>query len=193
MIGAWLSAAGVALVSAFVPVVPIEPYLLGVVAVTGHGAVGLGIAAGIGQTLGKLLIFLGARGTLRSQALQRWLAKHTARFRQPAPVLADGTVAVAGAGAPVGHDSDPTGRWRLPGRPTLRRWSRALTGALARPALAVPVLLLSATLGMPPLLLVTFYAAGTRMRAAVFAAVCLAGRTARFIAVAAVPDLAHLV
>jgi hypothetical protein len=65
----------------------------------------------------------------------------------------------------------------------------AVVAWLDRPALAAPVLLLSAVVGFPPLLLVSVYAARTSMSALVFALVCLAGRSVRFVLVALAPHL----
>jgi membrane protein YqaA with SNARE-associated domain len=206
VIKAWVTTMLVATVSAFLPAVPIEPYLLGAVAATGHSGLLLGIAAGVGQTVGKVLIFSGTRGTLRSAALRRWIDRHAARFRDKAPAGApDGPVSggpagegpVSGGRAGEGPVSggpvpvSPRRRRRTVG-PTLKRWQEALMAALRHPTLAVPVLLLSAVTGVPPLLLVVFYAAGTKMPAGLFAAVCLVGRSARFIAIASVPHLAGI-
>lgn len=42
---------------------------------------------------------------------------------------------------------------------------------------------------MPPLLVTSVYAAGTRMSAATFGVICLVWRSVRFIAIALVPQL----
>jgi membrane protein YqaA with SNARE-associated domain len=156
LIGALLATLATAFVSALVPAVPVEPYLVALVATTAYPAVPLALAAAVGQTAGKLLIFLGVRGAVRS----RWL-------RRRAP---------AGSG----------------GSRRLRRVRAAavrLTALLDRPAYGVPVVALSASVGFPPLVAVSAYAGRTRMPASLFAAVCLAGRTARFVALAAAPQL----
>lgn len=83
-----LAAALVGLVSAFVPVTPAEPYLIAAAA-SGHGhPVVLGIAAALGQTTGKLGIFLVSRGAVRSAWLQRKIAdrrvgRHRRRLTLP--------------------------------------------------------------------------------------------------------------
>jgi membrane protein YqaA with SNARE-associated domain len=69
-----------AAMSAFVPVTPIEPYLVGVVAATGANPVALGLAAAVGQTAGKVLIFLSARRGMR------WLSRR-GRHRAPNRLL----------------------------------------------------------------------------------------------------------
>jgi membrane protein YqaA with SNARE-associated domain len=153
--GALLGTLLVGFVSAVVPAVPIEPYLVGLVATTSYAAVPLGLAAAVGQTAGKLLIFLGVRGAVRS----RWLRRRAGPTPEAAP----------------------------PGR--LRSAARRLTTLLDQPRYATPVVLLSAAVGFPPLLAVSAYAGRTRMTAGLFAAVCLVGRSARFVALAAAPHL----
>jgi hypothetical protein len=60
---------------------------------------------------------------------------------------------------------------------------------LDRPGVAAPIVFLSALVGVPPLLVTSVYAAGTHMSAAMFGAICLVGRSIRFIAIALVPPL----
>ncbi|GIF65324.1 hypothetical protein Ais01nite_33590 [Asanoa ishikariensis] len=67
----------VGVVSAFLPVTPVEPYVVAAVATTGEAAWIVGTAAAVGQTVGKLLIFCTARGALRSAWLRRRLTKPT--------------------------------------------------------------------------------------------------------------------
>jgi hypothetical protein len=81
MIATVVTTAAVAAASAFVPAIPVEAYLVAVVTTTGTNPVAPGIAAGLGQTAGKLLTFLAARGVIRSSQLRRWLA--------PAPIGPD--------------------------------------------------------------------------------------------------------
>jgi membrane protein YqaA with SNARE-associated domain len=75
MIAVAAAAVLVGAVSAFLPVTPVEPYVVAAVATTGSSAWIVGTAAAVGQTAGKLLIFLAARGALRSA----WLRRHAAR------------------------------------------------------------------------------------------------------------------
>jgi hypothetical protein len=49
--------------------------------------------------------------------------------------------------------------------------------------LSAPTVFLSALVGMPPLLVTSVYAAGTQMSAATFGAICLVGRSVRFMPV----------
>lgn len=143
-------------VSAVLPVTPIEPYLLGAAVTTDTPPVSLGIAAGLGQTAGKLLIFVLSRGTLRSKTAERLLLRH---LRKPA--------------APSGGS---------------RRAQRTLA-ALDRPRHAAAILFLSSTTGFPPLLMTSVYLARGRMPAALFAGICVLGRSLRFSTLAMAPHL----
>ncbi|SDL75513.1 hypothetical protein SAMN05216298_5071 [Glycomyces sambucus] len=176
MIAAYLSTLVTAFVSAFVPITPIEPYLIGVAAVTGYGPVGLGLTAAVGQTAGKTVIFLGARGVFRSGRVQRWVARVSEHRRRKRVVNADQPVSALRQ------------RIRALGVP-LRTAAAMLTALLEKPALTLPILLLSAFVGLPPLLATSIYIAGTPMRTPVFATVCFTGRAARFIVIAFGPQL----
>jgi membrane protein YqaA with SNARE-associated domain len=201
MIAAVVTTAAVAAASAFVPAIPIEAYLIAVITTTGADPVALGIAAGLGQTAGKLLTFLAARGVIRSSWLRRWLGRRTGR---PGSGPADGSpprrawartrrrLVVAGERMAAAL------RCAVP--PALERWSRAAARSasaaskrliilLDRPVVAAPIVFLSALVGMPPLLVTSVYAAGTQMSAATFGAICLVGRSVRFVAIALVPQL----
>ena len=157
-----LAAAAVGLLSAFLPFTPVEPYLIAAVATTGAPAVALGVAAAVGQTAGKILIFLGARGAIRSAWLQHRLDR-----RKPAR----------------------PNRWRaILARPEAA--GARLVEVMDRPRQATGVLLVSAVTGFPPLLAVSVYLGRTPMRPLVFAAACLLGRTIRFVAIALAPHLA---
>ena len=65
------------------------------------------------------------------------------------------------------------------------RWSR-LGDLLRRPRTGVPLVLASASLGLPPLAVVSVLAGAAGQRRRTFAALCLGGRLARF-AVLAIP------
>jgi membrane protein YqaA with SNARE-associated domain len=161
-----LSAFAVAALSAFVPVTPVEPYLVALAA-GGQPTVAVGIAAAAGQTAGKLVIFLGTRAALRSGTVRGWSSRLAARYSRRSRFSR-----------------------RSPAEPgRFRAGLRRLTALLDRPALVVPTVLLSAVTGVPPLLAVSVHAARTRVSAPVFALCCLAGRAIRFVAVASVPGL----
>ncbi|WP_017571942.1 YqaA family protein [Nocardiopsis halotolerans] len=95
----------VALVSGVVPVVNIEVYLLGAVVVLDDGAlVGMAVAAGAGQTLGKLPYYYAGRGTLsapwirrRAATPGRWAARAEGwrRRAEERPAWGAGLVAVS--------------------------------------------------------------------------------------------------
>lgn len=155
-----VSAFAVAALSAFVPVTPVEPYLVALAA-GGQPMVAVGIAAAAGQTAGKLVIFLATRATLRSGTVRGWAARIGARYSRRSPAE--------------------------PGR--LRVRLRRLTALLDRPTLVVPTVLLSAVTGVPPLLAVSVHAARTRVSASAFALCCLTGRALRFLAIASLPTL----
>jgi hypothetical protein len=169
-----LTTAAVGILSAFVPFTPVEPYLIAAAATTGAAPIILGIAAAAGQTTGKVIIFLAARGAIHSP----WLQGRLSSVRRPAvrrPAVRRPAV-------------DPPGRVS-----TLLARPKAVTGrllrSLSRPRLATPVLLVSAVTGFPPLLVASVYLARTPMRLAVFSATCMLGRTLRFVTVALAPGL----
>jgi len=85
-----------AALSAFVPFTPIEPYLVGVVAATDANPVALGLAAAVGQTAGKVLIFLSARGGFRRLKHGRHRAPSKLLLFLDRPVLAVPVVVVSG-------------------------------------------------------------------------------------------------
>jgi membrane protein YqaA with SNARE-associated domain len=201
MIAAVVTTAAVAGVSAFVPAVPIEAYLVAAITTTGIDPVALGLAAGLGQTAGKLLTFLAARGVIRSSRLRRSLGPRTelsgsgsaevsplrrawARTRRCLVAVRVRTVAALRYVVPPA-----LGRWSKAAGRSASAASKRLIVLLDRPFVAVPIVFLSALVGMPPLLVTCVYAAGTHMSATTFGAICVVGRSIRFIAIALVPQL----
>ncbi|MFG3342493.1 hypothetical protein [Glycomyces sp. NPDC048151] len=183
MIAACLTAALTALVSAFFPVTPVEPYLVALAATTDYSPVALGVAAAVGQTVGKTTLFLGVRGALHSARLRSWVdAVEERRERRRACAASDPEPARSGPGTAVRE------RLRAPLAP-LWAIGRKLLRLLDRPALAAPILLLSATTGLPPLMATSVCAAGTRISLPLFVAACLVGRSVRFVAIAYAPQL----
>lgn len=79
-------------------------------------------------------------------------------------------------------------RWPKP-RSSSGRFIGRVTARLDRPVLAAPIVFLAASAGIPPLAIVVFYAAKTRMSWLLFFLVALAGRSLYFIAIALVPSL----
>jgi membrane protein YqaA with SNARE-associated domain len=167
MIGTLLATLGVGFVSAFFPGLPAEPYLIAVVASTSTNSAALALATAIGQSAGKLVMFLAARGTLRTPLVSRWITKQREKLSRR----------VAGNVA------------ESPGR--LRRavaWLRNLAPKDSN-TVNVPILLLSAFVGIPPLLLMTLTASASKMRTVVFVATCLTGRSARMLVIAIIPGV----
>jgi membrane protein YqaA with SNARE-associated domain len=169
MLGALLSVLFAAALSAFVPVTPIEPYLVVMATAGDQPPLPVSITAAAGQTAGKLLIFLATRATLRSGRLRRWAERVAQRY--------------GGRGAPVAETREHAVRTRI------RTAGRRLIALLDRPALVVPIVFVSAVVGVPPLLAVAVHAARTRVPATVFALCCLTGRALRFLAIMTAPDL----
>lgn len=66
------------------------------------------------------------------------------------------------------------------------RWSARVNAALARPRTAVPVVLAAASVGLPPLAIVSVAAGAAGQQRSIFGATCLVGRLVRF-GVIAVP------
>ncbi|MFF5289643.1 hypothetical protein [Paractinoplanes globisporus] len=191
MIAALVTTAAVSAASAFVPAIPIEAYLVAAVTTTGADPVALGIAAGLGQTAGKLLTFLAARGVVRSSRLRRWLERRTGPAGgSPHRTWARLALARERMAAALSRAVPPAiGRWSKAAARSVRVASKRLIVLLDRPVLAVPTVFLSALLGIPPLLVTTVYAAGTHMSATTFGVICLVGRSIRFIAIALAPQL----
>ena len=157
--------------SAFVPVLNAETYLTATAAtVDARTAVAVALAVGIGQTAGKSVVFLAAR---RGRTLRMpWR-------RRPRPVP-----------APDGADPDPTPNGVGAVTPSsggrfgwLREAGRRGLALMDRPLLGTGVVLVSASVGVPPLALTAIAAGLSRMRLPIFAATVLGGRTVWFLAV----------
>ena len=167
---------GVGVLSALVPIVNAEAYVLALAAtvppVHGWSSVA-GIA--VGQTVGKQLMFAAARRGSRSGRLTR-PTRLTRRRRS------DDTRR---------RRSDDARPRREPGpfRRRLRAWGEQGLLLLDRPWPAAGVLLAAASVGVPPLAVVSV-AAGLRSTPGLLVAACtLGGRAARF-AVMAWPVIA---
>ena len=145
----WLGEAGLAIaigvVSALLPLVNAEAYVLIAVARTNVAlSMGVAVALAVGQTIGKLLLFEAARrGTGRLHAR---LTRH--------------------------------------GKGRAERWRGRVCGLMSRRRTGLPTVLASATVGLPPLALVSLAAGASAQKRCEFGVVCLVGRTARFAALA---------
>ncbi|MDI6103419.1 hypothetical protein QLQ12_32905 [Actinoplanes sp. NEAU-A12] len=170
MIGILATSLGVGFVSAFFPGLPAEPYLLGAVATTSANPVLLALATAIGQSFGKLAMLLAVRGTLRAPALRRWIARKREQMESK-------------AARKSGNQPENPGWMRR------SRTRMAKLAQLDRTSVTVPVLLLSAVVGIPPLIIMTFTTAAGKMRASVFLLTCLTGRSVRMLTIALAPGL----
>lgn len=160
-----LSALAVGAASALVPVVNAEVVALGVGATSTVAlAAVVALALAIGQTAGKLVIFSAAR--------------HGSTWRRKKRI--EVTPTVSKATAPPRRRATRSRAWHV----LSRRWAGA-----GHRAMAVldsrwrggGVVLLSASVGLPPLALVSAGCGLARTRRSDFAACCLAGRSIRFL------------
>jgi membrane protein YqaA with SNARE-associated domain len=145
----WLAESGLAaaigVVSALLPIVSAEAYVL-LAAARAHGvaAVAAVLALAAGQTIGKLVLFQAARkgsGRLHARLCRR-------------------------------------------GQGRAARWHDRVCGLMTRRRTGLPTVLASATVGLPPLALVSLVAGASAQRRWEFGTVCLLGRAARFAALA---------
>jgi membrane protein YqaA with SNARE-associated domain len=166
--------------SALVPLVNTEGYLLGANSAVQDAWWLLALAAAAGQTLGKLMLFLAARGAIRVS----WLNRRRHRSGPSAGRVTRGLTAVRATRGVSWLNrrklsSGPSDGWAV-------RWMTAVRTNRSGPAALVGT---SALLGLPPLLATSALAGTTTMRPSLFAAICLSGRWARFCLVLAAPAL----
>jgi membrane protein YqaA with SNARE-associated domain len=145
---------GVCLISALVPVVNAELFLVGLMTQQPQLPWWLvGLAAAVGQLTGKLVFYYAGRGALRLPA----------RLRRKS-------------------DSGRGGRWSA-------RLARFQQNCQDRPVWTAGMLLASAGIGLPPFAATSFVAGVARVFVGTFVVTGLAGRFARFGAIAASPGL----
>ena len=163
-----LTGLAIGLVSTVVPVLAVEAYVVSAALTTSLPlALGAATAAALGQTVGKVAVFVASR-----RAGERWHSED--RVRRPP------------------RWSSRRKRSRTPGAREVRarQWvadvnAHALRLLGGRPG---PVVVLaSGAVGMPPLLLVAGYAGLSTMRVGTFSAVVLLGRVGRFAALVLLP------
>jgi membrane protein YqaA with SNARE-associated domain len=150
---ALLTSVGYGVISAIVPVANAEAYVIGSQVSAVAGPVLIAVGVGIGQTFGKLLLFLSVRQGKelpfirhrRAEARREAVSPARLRFRAAVARLLD-----------------------LLGQ---KRWG-------------LPIVLLAAVVGLPPLYAVALVAGATTMRAVWFALVVLVGRVTRFVLLA---------
>ncbi len=161
-IAAFITSIGFGAVSAIVPVINAEAYVVASQLSVRAAAIPMAVAVGVGQTLGKLLLFLGVRRGKNFRFVRHQREK--IRAAEVGPVRQKFRTVVAALLRLVG-----TKRWGL------------------------PIVLLAAVTGLPPLYAVALLAGATKMRIRWFVAMVLSGRVARFVLVAlGVVGLHHL-
>jgi membrane protein YqaA with SNARE-associated domain len=150
---ALLTSIGFGTVSAVVPIVNAEAYVIAsqVSAVAGPIPIAIGIA--IGQTVGKLLLFFGVR-----EGKELPFVKHRREIRQQRPV-------------------GPT-------RAKFRAAMAKLLDLVGQERWGLPIVLLAAIVGIPPLYAVALLAGATTMSPVWFGLTVLVGRLCRFLLVA---------
>jgi membrane protein YqaA with SNARE-associated domain len=150
---ALLTSMGFGVVSAVVPVANAEAYIVASQMTALAGAVPIAVGVGIGQMVGKLLLFLGVRRGREFAVFRRRQHEPRTRSRGPTAVRVRALL---------------TWLFDLVGQ---KRWG-------------LPIVLLAAVLGLPPLYAVALLAGATRMPVLGFALTVLVGRVARFVLVA---------
>jgi membrane protein YqaA with SNARE-associated domain len=149
---ALLTSIGFGVVSAVVPVVNAEAYVVASQMTALAGAVPVAVGVGIGQMVGKLVLFVGVRR-----------GRQFAFFRRRP------------------HDGTRPVR---PGAARVRALLTRLLDLVGRKRWGLPIVLLAAVVGVPPLYAVALLAGATRMPMLGFALTVLVGRVTRFVLVA---------
>jgi membrane protein YqaA with SNARE-associated domain len=150
---ALLTSIGFGTVSAVVPIVNAEAYVIAsqMSAVTGPIPIAIGIA--MGQTVGKLLLFFGVR-----EGKELSFIKHRREVRKQRPV-------------------GPT-------RVRFRVAMAKLLDLVGKERWGLPIVLVAAIVGFPPLYAVALLAGATTMSPVWFGLTVLVGRLCRFLLVA---------
>jgi membrane protein YqaA with SNARE-associated domain len=150
---ALLTSVGFGTVSAIIPIVNAEAYVIAsqMSAVAGPIPIAIGIA--IGQTVGKLLLFFGVR-----QGKELSFVKHRREVRKQRPV-------------------GPT-------RARIRAAGAKLLDLVGQERWGLPIVLIAAFIGFPPLYAVALLAGATTMSPVWFGLTVLVGRLCRFLLVA---------
>lgn len=159
----WL-AAGVGTLSALIPIVNAEVYLLAAIAIAASAHEGWAIVAAltVGQILGKIVIFYLARWG-KSIGERTWSS-----LRRPPKVRT--------------RES----RWsHSPVVQRVQAWSKRGLAMMDNPLGAAGILLVSASFGIPPLAITTAVAGAQRTPLWIFVVCTTAGRLIRFGAMAA--------
>jgi len=156
-------------VSGLVPVINAEALLVAAVVSTPDLWLVLALSLTVGQCSAKVLIYLAAR-------------------EGPARLRRSNRVAHLVASVRSAEPGRPTAAERSGAR--ARRYRTRLLGLLGTPLAGTSLVAVSASVGFPPLAVVSAFAGTARLRLALFVPACLVGRMLRF-AVIAWP-VAHL-
>jgi membrane protein YqaA with SNARE-associated domain len=150
---ALLTSIGFGTVSAVIPIVNAEAYVIAsqMSAVAGPIPIAIGIA--LGQTVGKLLLFFGVR-----QGKELSFVKHRREVQKQRPV-------------------GPT-------RARFRAFMAKLLDLVGQERWGLPIVLVAAIIGFPPLYAVALLAGATTMSPVWFGLTVLVGRLCRFLLVA---------
>lgn len=160
-LGRLLGSVGVGVVSAIVPLVNAETYVVATRVSLSAGPLPIVLGVALGQTIGKVLLFLAVRRGKQS----RFFKRERRRLRE----------------APAGG-----------ARASFRRFVAALLALVGQKRWGLPIVLLAAVTGIPPLYAVALLAGATRMRVGWFALMVLIGRFVRFLLVAQGVDVLQL-
>jgi membrane protein YqaA with SNARE-associated domain len=146
---ALVTSIGFGTISAVLPVVNAEAYVIASQVSAAAGPIPVAIGVALGQTVGKVLLFLGVR---RGRDFP--FVKHRRQELRSRPI-------------------GPT-------RARLRRWLAKLLALVGQKRWGLPIVLLAAVVGLPPLYAVALLAGATKMRLLWFALLVLVGRGTRF-------------
>jgi membrane protein YqaA with SNARE-associated domain len=152
---AWCGSVGFGVVSAVIPVANAEAYVIATQMATGR-AVPTAVAVGLGQSVGKTLLFLGVRRGRDLPLLRRRRA--AARIESTKPVS--------------------------PLRRRLRLVVATLLALVGTKRWGLPVVFLAAVVGLPPIYGVALLAGATTMATHWFFLTVLVGRVIRFVLLA---------
>jgi membrane protein YqaA with SNARE-associated domain len=150
---ALLTSIGFGTVSAVVPVVNAEAYVIASQMSAVIGPIPIAIGVAIGQTVGKLVLFFGVR-----EGKELPFIKHRREVRQQRPVG--------------------------PARARFRAAMAKLLDLVGQERWGLPIVLVAAIVGFPPLYAVALLAGATTMRPIWFGLTVLVGRLCRFLLVA---------
>jgi membrane protein YqaA with SNARE-associated domain len=150
---ALLTSIGFGTVSAVVPVVNAEAYVIASQLSAVIGPIPIAIGVAIGQTVGKLLLFFGVR-----QGKELPFVQHRREIRQQRPVG--------------------------PARARFRAAMAKLLDLVGQERWGLPIVLVAAIVGIPPLYAVALLAGATTMRPIWFGLTVFVGRLCRFLLVA---------